>query len=246
MHLELGQVSTVLPGGHAALVSANSRDSISADNAQIRAVRLEGGDEKTRGIRGYGARYLPSGHLLFGRGGSLMAAPFDPEHLELRGEAVPVLERVTLDSLFGQVHAAFADNGTVAFVPGQDLARGRLAWVDRQGSEGTLDMEERVYGVFDLAPGDRRFGVQVADVRDYVRIWDSTSGGRDLAMPGSAGWPVWSPDGTAMTLTTRVPDSASVSVVVHDLQSGTVQELLSGDAKVVPSAWAQSGHIVTE
>ena len=248
MHLGgWGQVSSVLPGGHAALVSAYSRDSISADNAQIRAVRLEGGDEKPLGISGYGARYLPSGHLLFGRGGSLMAAPFDPEHLELRGEAVPVLERVTLDSLFGQVHAAFADNGTVAFVPGQDLARGRLAWVDRQGSEGTLDMEERVYGVFDLAPNDRRFGVQVADVRDYVRIWDPTSGGRDLAMPGSAGWPVWSPDGTAMTLTTRVPDSASVSLVVHDLQSGTVQELLSGDAKVVPSAWAQSGHIgVTE
>ena len=103
-------------------------------------------------ITGFDARYLPSGHLVFGRGGSLFAAPFDLERLELTGEAVRVMERVALGSLFSKVHAAFANNGTVAFVPGNDLARGRLAWVDREGNEGVLDVPEQVYGVFDLAP----------------------------------------------------------------------------------------------
>ena len=141
------------------------------------------------------------------------------------------------------MHAAFASNGTVAFVPGNDLARGRLAWVDWQGNEGVLEVPERVYGVFDVAPGDRRFAVQVADVRDYIWIWDAEGGGRALASPASVGWPVWSPDGTALAVRAIMLGEATEKVVVHGLQGGAAEELLSGETTVYPDSWAESGRI---
>ena len=158
-----------------------------------------------------------------------MAAGFDAEGLELRGEPVPVLDDVAVQTVFGVVHAAFADNGTAAYVAGQDMARGRLAWVDRQGREGVLDVAERVYGVFDLAPDDRRFAVQVADVRDYIRIWDASRGGegRDLAVPGSAGWPVWTPDGAALALSIWRADPGAYDLVLHEIRGGANRTLFS-------------------
>ena len=235
--------SAVLPGGRAALVSVVNRASTSSDYNQIWVASLEGSDDKVLPVTGFDPRYLPSGHLVFGRGSSLLAAPFDVESLELTGDAVPVLEGVALESIFGQAHAAFAGNGTVAFVPGNDLARGRLAWVDSQGNEGVLEVPERVYGVFDVAPDDRRFAVQVADVRDYVWIWDAERGGRNLPSPASVGWPVWSPDGTALAVRSIAPGEATENVLIHDIQGGTAERLLSSESTVYPDSWAQAGRI---
>ena len=244
MHLgAIGGVSTVLPGGRAVLISVGSDESTRSDYNQIWVVSLEGAEDKVLPITGSDARYLPSGHLVFGSGGSLLAAPFDLERLELTGDAVPVLEDVAMESIFGKVHAAFADNGTVAFVSGNDLARGRLAWVDRQGNEGVLDVPEQVYGVFDLAPDDRRFAVQVPDVRDYVWIWSAEDGGRALTGPASVGWPVWSPDGTRLAVWSKSPGGAAERLLIHDIRTGADRELLSSESRVVANSWVRTGRI---
>ena len=244
MHLgAIGGVSAVLPGGRAVLVSVGNDESTKSDYNQIRVVSLEGAEDKALPITGFDPRYLPSGHLVFGSGGSLLAAPFDLERLELTGDAVPVLEGVAMESLFGKVHAAFADNGAVAFVSGNDLVRGRLAWVDRQGNEGVLDVPEQVYGVFDLAPDDRRFAVQVPDVRDYVWIWSAEDGGRALAGPASVGWPVWSPDGTALAVWSKSSGGAAERLLIHDIRTGADRELLSSESRVVANSWVRTGRI---
>ena len=238
----LAGVSAVLPAGRAALVSVGGESS-SSDYDEIWVVSLEGAEDRALPITGFDPRYLPSGHLVFGRGGSLFAAPFDLELLELTGEAVPVMERVVLESIFGKVHAAFADNGTGAFVTGNDLARGRLAWVDRQGNEGVLDVPERVYGVFDLAPDGRRLAVQVADVRDYVWIWSAEDGGRALSSPASVGWPVWSPDGTALAVWSKASGGTTEKLVIHEIRTGAARELLSSESRVLPNSWVQPDRI---
>jgi serine/threonine protein kinase len=92
-----GAVTDVLPGERYALVSAENTQSTSADYLELWALSLDGTDDRSLGIAGSDARYLPSGHLMFGHGGSLMVAPFDLERLELTGEAVPVLEGVAYE-----------------------------------------------------------------------------------------------------------------------------------------------------
>jgi Tol biopolymer transport system component len=237
-----GLVTSVLPDGRAALVSRWSQESISSDFAEIRVISLDGRDDETLPVSGYAARYVPTGHLLFARGGKLLAAPFDVARRQLTGEARPVLDGITVESVFGNVQVAFAANGMVAFVPGGDLAAGRLAWVDRGGRGDFLGVAERVYGPFDVAPDDRRFAIQVADVRDYVSIWDAGVGGagRDLASPASVGWPLWSPDGNALALSTWSPDRAASELLIQDLKSGATEKLLDD---VYAHSWVEPGWV---
>jgi Tol biopolymer transport system component len=238
----LGWISDVLPEGAGALVSLMSKESSSADYAEIWVVSLEGGDDRALPVTGFGARYLPSGHLVFAGGGKMQAAPFDLEDLDLGGEAVPVLDAVAHESIFGVVQMSVSDSGAIVFVPGGDLARGRLAWVDRQGGEGLLDVPEKVYGVFDVAPDDRRFALQVADVRDYIWLWDAEGGGKTLASAASTWCPLWSPDGEQLAYWAEPHGGAAGGVMVHDLRSGATRVLLQTETEgqLQPNSWARA------
>ena len=136
------QISSILPGGRAALASVLSQGSISCDGMEIRVISLDspgGGEGEPLGIHGYGVRYLRSGHVVYCREGSLFAVPFDLDLMKTTGVEKRVLNNVTQESLFGVVHASVSDNGTLAFVPGEDLSRGRLSWLDRQGGKGVVN-----------------------------------------------------------------------------------------------------------
>ncbi len=73
------------------------------------------------------------GHLLFLRENTLMAQPFDPDKLVLRGEARPVAESV--QSVGNQRMGVFsaAENGLLIFMHGIGRKVFRLEWVDREG-----------------------------------------------------------------------------------------------------------------
>ncbi len=70
----------LLPGGKVALFTIGIGGSWS--EARIGAVRLDTGERKVVLQGGFGARYLPTGHLIFGRGDALYVIGFDPEKLE--------------------------------------------------------------------------------------------------------------------------------------------------------------------
>lgn len=99
--------------------------------------------------KGGHARYVPSGHLLYASEGVLLAAPFDPERLELTGPAVPVIEGA-MTGLPGEpsiTHFAVSRNGTIIYLPGSfQSAKRSLVWVDREGREEALRVEPRYYG----------------------------------------------------------------------------------------------------
>ena len=167
-----GRMTHVLPNGRAALMTSVSPGSISNDYASVQALMLDTLTTKPLLSAAYDARYLPTGHLLFARGGALLAVPFDADRVEVTGEEVVVLQGVAMESLFGTVHAASSENGVLAYVAGGDLARGKLAWVDRHGEDAVLDTPERVYGSFDVHPDEQQIAAIVGDVDDYIWVWD--------------------------------------------------------------------------
>ena len=165
--------SDVLPGGQSVLAT-KWMDSVSADYAEIVLLDLETMSPRTLIRSGYGARYVPPGYLLFGRGGNLMAVRFDASSLEVQGDPVPVAVGAGMESLFGQVHATVSTNGLLVYAPGGDRTIGRLARIDRRtGAVEYLDgASPRNYGVLDLSPDGNRLAVHVAGVPDYIWIYD--------------------------------------------------------------------------
>ncbi len=128
-----------LPGGKGVLFMA-----LDGVNSKIVAQSLETGERRDLVQPGIFPRYAPSGHLVYLQGANLMAVPFDPDRLAIKGAAVPVVEGVLPTSggagIGGSgVQYSFSSTGSLVYVPGSVQAAGfKLVWVDRKGAEQSL------------------------------------------------------------------------------------------------------------
>jgi WD40 repeat protein len=83
--------------------------------------------------------YAPSskpflGHLLFMRGSTLLARPFDARRFQFTGEAAPVAENVLYFGAQGSGTFSVSDNGILAYQTGVQGDPSRLQWFDRSGT----------------------------------------------------------------------------------------------------------------
>ncbi len=235
-------LSDVLPDGKHALIQT-ALTSIGHDYANTYLLSLETLERKLLIERGYDARYVPTGHLLFARSGTLYAVAFDIAALEVFGASVPVVPDVRMESLFGQAQVAFSATGTLVYVPGSDAAIGKIASIDR-GTEAVefLDLPERVYGYFEFSPDGSRIALQVADVNDYIVIWDRVAKTeRRLTVPGNAGWPKWSQDGDEIAFTAAMPGQGHGLFIAAADRDEEPQLVFMGETRVAPGSWHPDG-----
>src|SRR5439155_839327 len=76
------------------LFTSNTTETVTADEKLIEVLTLETGERKVLIQGGSYGRYLPTGHLVFLRSGTLMAVPFNLERLEVTGAPVNVIDGV--------------------------------------------------------------------------------------------------------------------------------------------------------
>ncbi len=106
-----------LPGGRF-LFTSHSRAG-AYDDANLAVYGLPGGPPRVVHRGGYLGRYVRSGHLVYMHRRTLFAVPFDLERLEVMGPAAPALEGVASNAVQAGAHFTVADEGTLAFLPGQ-------------------------------------------------------------------------------------------------------------------------------
>jgi serine/threonine protein kinase/Tol biopolymer transport system component len=119
-----------------------------------------------------GGLFVPGwDYLLFGRQGTLLAQPFDPRALTLKGDPVPVAERVETGAVPGIVAFSLSDTGVLAYGVGNaaDTAF-RLAWVDRRGQEIAAVDPPGWYRGVELSPDGSRIAAHRHD-GDGGDIW---------------------------------------------------------------------------
>jgi serine/threonine-protein kinase len=141
---------TILPGGQAVLftmVGASEADS------SIAVLSLATGERRVLLRGGSSPRYSRTGHLLFGRAGTLFAVRFDATRLEILGDPVPVQEGVVTKANLGATEASVASNGTLLYLSGPLTATARrLVWVDVAGRETPVPTPPRAYDQLVLSP----------------------------------------------------------------------------------------------
>ena len=124
----------VLPGTTTVLYFKQSRDELA-----IEAIDLDGGDRKRVLDDATHPWYVPPGHLLFQRDGTLFVSRFDPRALEMIGSPVPLAIDPMLDdlrTLTAVPQLAVAHDGTLVYAPKQPSARDstELVLSDRNGN----------------------------------------------------------------------------------------------------------------
>ena len=149
-----------LPDGETVLFTVFSGD---PNNSQI-AVQRSGATDHEILIRGgtY-TRYVPTGHLVYHRAGTIMAVSFDPVTVEVTGTPAPVLENV-LSTGSGVSQFSYSGRGTLVYVPGdpQLAAKRTLVWVNREGTVEPFGAPPQGYSDPRLSPDGRRLAVSIA------------------------------------------------------------------------------------
>ena len=198
----------VLPGGEAVIFQVYHVNK-GLETSQIAVVSLDTGEQRTLVDGGVFPRFSATGHIVFGRGTSLWAVPFDPNRLEVTGSPVPVADDVQVNSEYGVAAYAITADGSLVYASGkaaEQLQTRTLVWVDREGREEPLDLESAAYDVPRISPDGTRVAVDIRNQGNAdVWIGDVARGTRSrlTTTPTLDGIPLWTPDGERVVFSTQ-------------------------------------------
>ena len=194
----------ILPGGKAALFSIGQRAdqgmSQLGQPGSIAVVSLETGEQRILIRDGARPRYVPTGHLVYAQGGTLLAAPFDLEERELTGPPAVVLEGIAGGAM-GVARFSVSDSGSLVYISGgKGPMLGALVWVDRTGQEEPVALEPGLYKYSrpQLSSDGRHVTIRIhGPGNEDVWIYDlaRATSTRLTFDAASDTHPVWMPDG---------------------------------------------------
>ena len=228
-----------LPNGKGILftrsIGAPTQDSISV-------VSLENGEIKTL-LQGAMARYAHSGHIVYTSGeGTLFAAPFDMDRLEVTGPSRTLLEGIEVNAN-SLSYFALSETGVLVYRPGGGVT-GKFTptWVGRDGSQEVLD--PTLVGAFQVprvSPGGRKVAVQnTAEGSAEPQIWiydlDQETFS-PLTFEGTNNRPFWSPNGAEVGFLSDRNGERAVYARAWD-RSGEARLLRAGSgAPIFEALW---------
>jgi serine/threonine-protein kinase len=193
-----------LPGGKALVFTV--MPSQFGVEARIEWLSLETGKRNILIEDGADARYVPTGHLIFVRRGTLMAAPFSLDRLQTTGPAVTVnaglmqaLNFLMADMNSGAGQYSVSESGTLVFAAGGVFPEmvADLYWVDRSGrAEKWKAFGARPVGGIRLSPDGRKLAFNTSGINPGVWVYDiQRNTVIRLTSDGQSSAPLWSADG---------------------------------------------------
>jgi Tol biopolymer transport system component len=189
-----------------------------------------------------------SGYLIFARGTTLMAQPFDPKRPDVTGEPVAVLQGVRHTR--GGADFALAANGTLAYVPttAEASARSALVWVDRSGRVLARAVDDLIANPLHLrlSPDGRQIALTSGEL-NASELWVHDLGGRPpflLAGGGLNGFGVWSPDGKTIAFFTN-RDKGATAIYTLPADGSARDPQLAHRLQGLPTAWTSAGEVIS-
>ena len=229
-----------LPGGRVFLfvIERGSKQ----DDAQIVAQQLNTGQRRLLVQGGTFPQYVPTGHLVYVRGRTLMAIPFDMGELQVKGPAVPVAEDVQ-ESAVGAAQFGLSSQGSLVDIPGAQTAQRRLVWVSRDGGEQALAAPVRAYYDPRLSPDGRRLAVNIEEQGAQIWLYDLDREALSrLTFEGDNNeFPVWTSDGKRIVFRSGQPPNLFWQFADG---SGGPERLTTSKNFQAPQSWSPDGQLL--
>jgi len=242
----------LLPGGDALMFTVNSPGAAdSAEKADIVLVSKKMPQRQVLIHGGSGARYAPTGHIVYRVGANLYAVPFDLQHLKTTGEPIPVVENVMKTSAdYGPPNYGFSSNGALVYVPTSSgmagEARRNLMVVDRNGKGSAVPgLPAGSYATPRVSPDGNQVTFEVVD-DGSISVYDLSGKSqiRRLTLDsGRNSYPVWSPDGKRIAY--RSTGEAKPGIFVQNADgTGSAERLTtSPTAEDATFSWHPDGML---
>jgi len=231
-----------LPSGKGVLFTVAHNLNNTSELDEVAVVDLATGQHRAL-VRGLLGRYL-AGHLIFVRyDGTVLAAPFDQNKLELTGPPVPLFSGIDVTAPGPDV--ALSASGRLAYATGASFQRGagEVIWVDRAGRAEALEPGWTITANFSsgpaLSPDGKRLAVTVQDA-EGGDIWiKEVDGGlfSRLTFDGNSIRPMWSSDGRFVLYLSEAELSYDIGVRRAD-GTGPAEMLLAMDRDIGHARWS--------
>lgn len=236
----------MLPGRKAIIFTVAAGGMNSFDDARIEVYRLDSKRRKTLVQGGFSPRFSPSGHIVYARGGSLYAVPFDLANLEVSGPPVKVADGVLMSTNSSVANFDISTTGALAYAAGKAEGGERtIVWVDRRGKEIPLPFPPRPYLFPRVSPDGRKIAFEVEGVNHDLYIYDPQ---RDITTKmttdGLSHAPVWTPDGKRLAFRSWKAGTMTMWWMPAD-RSGPEERLTSVGARQSLVAFSPDGRYAT-
>jgi eukaryotic-like serine/threonine-protein kinase len=188
------------------------------------------------------------GHLLFLRGTTLMAQPFDARHLVLKGDAFPIAEQIQIQSNPNAGYGLFSasGNGVLAYQTGAGTTASQLVWFDRTGKQVGMLGDSATYADLVLSPDEKQASVSISagQQRDIWR-YDVARGLRTRFTfdPADELNSVWSPDASRLVFNSRRKGHMNLYQKASS-GAGTEEVLLEDNRDKSPQSWSPDGRFI--
>jgi serine/threonine-protein kinase len=217
-------------------------------NAYIVAQRLPGGERKIVQRDAYYGRYLPSGHLVYIHQGTLFAAPFNLERLEITAEPVPVLENLESQIGNGAGEFAFSRTGSFVYQAGNTSGLGvrSIYWMTDNGRTEPLRRTPASYINPRFSPDGTRLVMGILDQQFDIWIYEWA---RDAIMrltfdAAVDRYPIWTPDGRRVTFASNRHGGSGNIYWKRADGTGEPQRLTESANQQLPLSWHPTGKFL--
>jgi serine/threonine-protein kinase len=167
-------ISSPLPNGRAVFVDIYS---YAKRRFQIDVGILELDTAKIRVVMNNGSSgtYTSSGHLVFSRDDTLLAAPFNVDSLEITGGTKAIVDGLRTRSSWEDAEYGLSQDGSLVYAPGGRVgAHRRIMLVEQDGTLRPWAQERRAFDQYvAVSPDGTRLAVVVVNTAGLFEIWIS-------------------------------------------------------------------------
>jgi Tol biopolymer transport system component len=233
----------VLPGGKALIFSVHDKKGGRRVVAQELSTDRKAVGERQVLVEGFDPQYVSTGHLVFGRGRSILAVPFDAGQLKVTGAEVTLVEDAQVDPGLGNASYRVSKNGTLVVIPGQSIQGRRFVWVDRSGVETPVPLDEGAFTSPSISPDGRlmAFAKGTRGRRDILTYEFATGKITPFTREGNNHTPIWTPGGQRLTFASNSRAHGGTRALFSQNPGGAPEYLASEKFDLVPGVWSPNG-----
>ena len=224
----------LLPDGRNMVVAVHGPN----NQFSIAVQPIDGDTRKTIVESGFAPTYLPSGHLVFGRGSTILAAPFDVTRLELTAPPVALVERVDSDPASGISQYHLSSSGALAYIPQRPRTGRTLTWMTSDGKATPIAVPAGALDAPRISPDGTTIAyvLEQEDGQRHIWINEFASGRRTQVTHDGDYWaPAWTRDGRGLAYAKANPSGSEV--VYHHPISGEAVILARSTNRLFPAAF---------
>ena len=230
------RLPTFLPDGRHFLFLTTSSDQTRGGDLYLAEL---GSRAVTRLVEDARGSAYASGHVLFVRGDTLVAQPFDERTLSLRGRPQPIAEAVGLSNNNAASFAVSA-NGVLAYV-GSVFQSRQLTVRDRSGALIDRIGGPRPFGTMHLAGDEKRLVTTHQDPRSGAQsLWLMELARRSELPVGDGNNAILSPSGNELVAAGPPP----IGLLKFSLNGDAKRDVLIGRKAVWPTDWSRDGRSI--